>query len=324
MSAFARLCMLGLCLLAGQGPLLAQTYPERSLNFIVPFPPGGPADLVARTLASKLTLSLGKSVIVENRSGAGGNIATDEVAKAAPDGLTLLLATNGPLVVNQALYGTLPFDPQKDFATVSQIAEIPLAVLVHPSLPVNSMQELIAYAKARPGQLSYASSGAGSGGHLSGALIAQMAQIDLAHIPYRGLAPATSDLFAGHVKMMVGGLFSALPYVEAGKLKALAVATPKRVQSAPNLPTVAETGLTGFEIVSWYGVVVPAKTPQAIVDRLYQDLMTAINMPDVQERLFEKGGLEKIANTPAEFAAVIAREIPQYAHIVKITGAKAE
>ena len=302
----------------------AQSYPSGPIKLVVPYQSGGPVDLIARTLGGKLSISLGTPVIIENRSGAGGNIASGEVAKALPDGLTLLMATNGILVVNQFLYGSLPFNPQKDFTPISQIAELPLALLVNPALPVNTVQELIVYARANPGKLSYASSGPGSGGHLAGALLAQMTQIDLEHVPYRGLSQATTDLVAGHVKVMAGGLFAAKPFIESGKLRALAVVSPQRVKSTPNLPTVAESGLPGFEIVSWFGLVAPAKTPRPIIERLYKATIAALAMPDVQETLFQKAGLEKIANTPEEFAATIARETPQYASIVKTTGAKGE
>ncbi len=302
----------------------AQTYPGGPIRFIVPYPSGGPADQVARAIAGKLTVSLGKPIVIENKSGGGGNIGTDEVAKAAPDGLTLLLGTNGPLVVNKALYGKLAFNPQADFAPISQVAEIPLVLVAHPSLPANTVQELIAYAKANPGKVSYASSGPGSGGHLAGALLASRAGIDLVHIPYRGLAPALSDLLAGHVTLMVGGLLTAQPYIESGKVKALAVVTPTRARAAPNLPTVAESGLPGFEIVSWYGVLAPAGTPPAIIDRLHREIVAALQAPDVHEQLFDKGGLQEIAGTPAQFAQTIAREIPQYAEIVRVTGAKPE
>ena len=302
----------------------AQTYPSGPIRFIVPYPSGGPADQVARAIAGKLAVSLGKPIVIENKSGGGGNIGTDEVARAAPDGLTLLLGTNGPLVVNRALYGKLPFDPQADFAPVSQVAEIPLVLVAHPSLPANTVQELIAYAKVNPGKVSYASSGPGSGGHLAGALLASRAGIDLVHIPYRGLAPALSDLLAGHVTLMVGGLLTVQPYIESGMLKALAVVTPARARAAPNLPTVAESGLPGFEIVSWYGVLAPAGTPPAIIDRLHREIVAALQAPDVHEQLFDKGGLQEIAGTPAQFTQTIAREIPQYAEIVRVTGAKPE
>jgi len=302
----------------------AASYPSSPVRIVVPYPPGGPADVVARSIAAKLAVNLGQPFVIENRSGAGGNIGTEEVARAAPDGQTLLLGTNGPLVVNVSLYDKLPFNPQKDFAPITQIAEIPLVLLAHPSVSANNVQELIAYAKAHPGELSYGSSGAGSGGHLAGALLAQRAGIDIVHIPYRGMAPATTALLAGHVKLMVGGLLAAMPSLQNGSLKGLAVVTPKRATFAPNIPTVAESGLPGFQIVSWYGLLAPAGTPPAIVQKLHDATVDALNQPDVHQRLFVAGGLEKIASTPQQFAAQIAKETPEYTAIVKMTGAKAE
>ena len=323
---------IGGLLIAAVQPAAAQSataqsgdaYPSHPVKIVVPYPPGGPADIVARALSSKMSARLGQPVVVTSRSGAGGNIGTEEVARAAPDGHTLLLGTNGPLVVNVSLYDKLPFDPLKDFAPISQVATIPLVLLAHPSVPVNSVQELVQYAKAHPGKLSYASSGAGSGGHLAGALLASMADIDIVHVPYRGVAPATTDLLAGHVDLMVGGLLAALPSLETGSLKALAVVTPQRATLQPDIPTVAESGLPGFEIVSWYGVLAPGGTPQAIIDTLHAAVIEALNAPDVDEMLFKKGGLEPVAGTPREFTATLEREIPQYARIVKLTGAKVD
>ncbi|MBO9353549.1 tripartite tricarboxylate transporter substrate binding protein [Bordetella petrii] len=326
LAALGAACVAAMLITAGLARTAgaAAAYPSGPVRVIVPYPPGGPADIVARSIAAKLAISLGQPFVVENRSGAGGNIGTEEVARAAPDGQTLLLGTNGPLVVNRSLYAKLPFDPQKNFAPITEIAEIPLVLLAHPSVPVNNVQELIAYAKAHPGQLNYGSSGAGSGGHLAGALLAQRAGIDLAHIPYRGMAPATTALLAGHVKLMVGGLLAAMPSLQNGSLKGLAVVTAKRASFAPDIPTVAESGLPGFQIVSWYGLLAPAGTPPAIVQKLHDAVIDALNQPDIHQRLFVDGGLEKIASTPQQFAAQIAKEIPEYAAIVKMTGAKVE
>ncbi|WP_460873642.1 tripartite tricarboxylate transporter substrate binding protein [Paralcaligenes ginsengisoli] len=322
-SLILALAAMGATLTASSAAAKSDSYPSHPVKIIVPYPPGGPADIVARALSAKMGASMGQTFVVENRSGAGGNIGTEEVARAVPDGYTLLLGTNGPLVVNVSLYDKLPFNPLKDFAPISQVATIPLVLLAHPSVPVNSVQELIAYAKAHPGKLTYASSGMGSGGHLAGALLASMAGIDIIHVPYRGVAPATTDLLAGHVNFMVGGLLAALPSLKSGSLKALAVVTPQRSVLEPGIPTVAESGLPGFEIVSWYGVLAPGGTPKPIIDKLHDAIIAALQKPDVDDMLFKKGGLEKVAGTPQQFTATLQREIPQYARIVKLTGAKA-
>lgn len=313
-----------LLLLASSAALAQSGYPTGTVRIISPYPAGGPASIVAQAIGEKLRETLGQPVIVENKPGAGGNLGTDVVAKAAPDGHTLLLGTNGPLVINVSLYKSLPFDPLKDFVPITQVASIPLVLLVHPSVPAGSVQELIALAKAKPGQLGYASSGPGTGGHLSGALLASMANIDIQHIPYKGVAPATTDLLGGHVQMMFGGLLAALPHIQSGKAKALGVVTPKRAALAPDIPTIAESGLPGYEIVSWYGVLAPAGTPRPIISRLHADIIKILQMPDVRERLYAKGGLEHIGSSPEEFAATLRREIPEYARIVKISGAKAD
>ena len=296
-------------------------YPTGSVRIISPYPAGGPASIVAQAIAEKLREPLGHAVIVDNKPGAGGNLGTDLVAKAPPDGHTLLLGTNGPLVINVSLYKSLPFDPLKDFEPITQVAQIPLVLLVHPSVPANNVRELIALAKANPGKLGYASSGSGSGGHLSGALLASMAGIDIQHIPYKGVAPATTDLLGGHVQMMFGGLLAALPHIKSGKVKALGVVTPKRAALGPDIPTIAEQGLPGYEIVSWYGILAPAGTPKPVVTRLHAEIMKILQMPDVREQLFVKGGLEYVGSTPEEFAATLRREIPEYARVVKVSGA---
>jgi tripartite-type tricarboxylate transporter receptor subunit TctC len=309
---------------AAAAPDAAAKYPAGPVRIIVPYPAGGPSDIVARSIAAKLAARWGQPFIIENRAGGGANIGTEDVARAAPDGQTLLLGANGPLVVNVTLYKHLPFDPQKDFAPITEVASIPLVLLAHPSVPFNTVQDLIKYGKAHPGELNYASSGPGSGGHLAGALLAQRAGIEMTHIPYKGMAPATTDLMAGHVKLMVGGLLQALPSLKTGQLKALAVVTPERVPFAPDIPTVSESGLPGFEITSWYGILAPAKTPPAIVDKLHDAIVDALGQPDVNKTLFVDGGLIKIASTPAQFKAQIAKEIPEYAAIVKATGAQAD
>jgi tripartite-type tricarboxylate transporter receptor subunit TctC len=325
MCRLARLAILLAAVLAPFAAAFAQpAYPSGPVRLVVPFPAGGPASIVAHAIGEKLSETLGQPVIVDNRSGAGGNLGTEIVARAAPDGQTLLLGTNGPLVVNASLYSALPFDPLKDFAPISYVAAIPLVLIAHPSVPANTVQEVVALAKAKPGAISYASSGNGSGGHLAGALLASMAGVEMVHVPYRGAAPATTDLIGGHVPLMFDGLAAALPHIKAGKVKALGVATPHRAAAAPEVPTVAEQGLPGYEIDSWYGVLAPAGTPPAVVERLHGEIVRILDLPDVKEQLFVKSGLERVGSTPGEFAATLRREIPQYERIVRISGAKAD
>jgi tripartite-type tricarboxylate transporter receptor subunit TctC len=319
-----RLGLLVTALLAPFAALAQPAWPTGPVRLVVPFPAGGPASVVAHALGEKLSQSLGQPVIVDNRSGAGGDLGTEIVAKSPPDGQTLLLGTNGPLVVNVSLYGSLPFDPLKDFAPVSYVAAIPLVLIAHPSVPASSVQEVIALAKQKPGQLSYASSGNGSGGHLAGALLASMAGVEMVHIPYRGAAPATTDLIGGHVPLMYDGLAAALPHIKEGKVRALGVATPHRAHAAPEIPTIAEQGLPGYRIDSWYGVLAPAATPRPIVDRLHREIVRILDLPDVAELLFSKSGLERVGSSPDEFAATLRREIPEYERIVRISGAKAD
>jgi tripartite-type tricarboxylate transporter receptor subunit TctC len=324
MRRLGRLAILLAAVLAPFAAFAQPAYPSGPVRLVVPFPAGGPASIVAHAIGEKLSERLGQPVIVDNRSGAGGNLGTEIVAKAAPDGQTLLLGTNGPLVVNVSLYSALPFDPLKDFAPISYVASIPLVLIAHPSVPANTVQEVVALAKAKPGAISYASSGNGSGGHLAGSLLASMAGIEMVHVPYRGAAPATTDLIGGHVPLMFDGLAAALPHIKAGKVKALGVATPHRAAAAPEVPTIAEQGLPGYEIDSWYGVLAPAGTPPAIVERLHREIVRILDLPDVKEQLFVKSGLERVGSTPEEFAATLRRETPQYERIVRISGAKAD
>ena len=300
-----------------------QTYPTGPIKLVVPYPPGGAAGLVALTLGEKLKEALGQPVIVDHRPGAAANTGTDFVAKSAPDGHTLLLGTNGPLVINVSLMSSLPFDPLKDLVPVSHLASIPLALVVHAGVPANSLADLIALARARPGKLNFASSGEGSGGHLAGALLASMADLKMAHVPYKGAAPALNDIVGGHVEMLFVGYVSVVPHIKSGKLKALAMATPKRASAAPGIPAVAET-LPGFEIDSWYGLLAPAGTPPAVIARLHHETVKALQMPDVREKLFVQGGLEYIGSTLGQFSANLRREIPLYAKVVKIAGARSE
>ena len=301
----------------------ADTYPVKPVRLIVPFPPGGPADALARVVGDKLSASLGQAVVVDNRPGAGGNIGMELAAKSAPDGYTLVLAPAGNLTVNPSLYRNVPYDVARDFAPVTVIAAVPNILVVNPAVPAQSLAELIAYAKANPGRLNFSSPGAGSGAHLAGELLKSSAGIDAVHVPYNGIAPATTAVVAGDVQMMFAGAPAALPQVSAGKVRALAVASPKRIAAAPALPTLDESGLPGFDVTSWYGIVVPAGTPPAIVERLQREIATALDRPDVRAKLAGLGA-EPIGNSPGEFGAMIKSETIKWSKIVKDANIKAE
>ena len=296
---------------------LAQpAYPAKAIRMVVPFPPGGTTDILARVAGQKITEATGQTVIVDNRAGAGGNIGTEMVAKAPPDGYTLLADPGSTLTINPSLFSKLPFDTLKDFAPVTIIAAVPNLLVVHPSLPVRNVKELIALAKARPGQLNYASTGAGQSTHLSMELFKFAAGIDMTHIPYKGSSPALVDLLAGQVPLMFDNMPSSLPHVQANKLRALAVSTLKRSPALPALPTVAESGLPGFEVSVWFGVLAPAGTPRDIVTRLNSIIVKALASADTRERLAGQGA-EPIGNTPEEFTAQMQRDLVKWAQVVK-------
>ena len=283
----------------------AEAYPAKALRLIVPFPPGGPADALARLVGDKLSVSLGQAVVVDNRPGAGGNIGMELGAKSAPDGYTLILAPAGNLTVNPFLYRSVPYDVARDFAPVTVIAAVPNVLVVHPSVPAKSVAELIRYAKAHPGTLNYSSPGNGSGAHLAGELFKSMAGVDI-----------VGAVVGGQVQMMFAGASSALPQVKAGRLVALGVATSRRIAAAPEVPTLGESGLPGFDVTSWYGIVAPAATPHDIIARLQTEITGALSQPDVREKLAALGA-EPIGNTPAEFAAMIKVETAKWGKIVK-------
>ncbi len=313
------IALLGFCLLqwtAIVDATAADVYPAKALRLIVPFPPGGPADALARLVGDKLSASLGKSVIVDNRPGAGGNIGMELGAKSAPDGYTLVLAPAGNLTVNPFLYRNVPYDVGRDFAPVTVIAAVPNVLVVHPSVPAKSVAELVRHAKAHPGTLNYSSPGNGSGAHLAGELFKSMTGVDIVHIPFNGIAPAVTAVVGGQVQIMFAGAPSALPQVKAGRLVALGVASPKRIAAAPDLPTLAESGLPGFDVTSWYSIVVPSGTPNDIIARLRSEIASALTQPDIQEKLAGLGA-EPIGNTPAEFAAMLKVETAKWGKIVK-------
>lgn len=318
--------ILALCALEGAAPARAasaEQYPTKVIRLVVPFAPGGGTDVLARIIAPKMSERLGQQVIVENRTGAGGNIGTEFVAKSAPDGYTLLLAYIGPIAVGPSLYPKLGFDPVKDFRAVSLMATIPLILVVHPSMPAKSVRELIALAKARPGQLTYGSAGNGTAQQLAGELFKLLTGTKIVAVPYRGGAPASVAVLAGEVDLLFTGALGVFPHIKAGRLRALAVTTPRRLASMPGLPTVAEAGVKGFEVVSWNGIVVPAGTPPAVVQKLNASILDALRAPDVEQRLRSQG-LEIVGSSPEEFETFIRDEIAKWAKVVRAAGIKAE
>ena len=316
MKCVTRMLAVSVFMLFAAGHAYAQAWPTKPIRMILPFPPGGTTDILGRVAAQKLSEALGQQVVPDNRPGAAGNIGTEFVAKAPPDGYTLVTAPGSTLTIHPSLYSKLGFDPLRDFAPVTILAAVPNALVVHPSLPVRNVKDLIALAKAKPGQLNYASTGAGQSTHLSMELFKTMARVNIVHVPYKGSAPAVTDLLGGHVLLMFDNMPSALPHVKAGKLRAVAVSTLKRSPVAPDIPTVAESGLPGFEVSVWFGVLAPAKTPQPVVERLNQILVKALHTAEVRERLSTQGA-EPIANTPDQFTQQMKHDIAKWAKVVK-------
>ena len=315
MTRLAELALLLLCSAA----LAQEPYPAKPVRIIVPFAAGGVADLVPRIVGEKLAQRWGQPVIVDNKVGASGNIGMAEGARAAPDGYTLVLAPAGNLTVNPALFPNLPFDTQRDLAPVTLLAQSPNVLVVHPSVPARNFRELIAYAKANPRKLNFASPGEGSGAHLAGELLNLEAGIATQHVPYKGIAPAVNDLLGGNVQMMFAGVSTILQHVKGGKLVAIAVASPKRNPQLPEVPTVAESGLAGFDVTSWYGIVVRAGTPAAIVRKIQRDMAEALQSDDVKAKLAGLG-LEPMGNTPEAFDALIRDETRKWSEIVRRAG----
>jgi tripartite-type tricarboxylate transporter receptor subunit TctC len=305
------------------GTAAAQDYPDRPIRLLVGFAAGGPADVMARLVGDKLAEVWGKPVIVENITGGAGNVAADRVAKAAPDGYTLMAAASATIVTNPSLYPKLGFDPVKDFAPITQAVYTPNLLAVPADLPVNSVAELVAYARAQPGKVTFGSAGVGTSQHLAGELFKTMAGIDITHVPYRGIAAVMPDLLAGRISMVFGNITAVLPLVREGRLRALAVTSPRRWASVPDLPTMIEVGYKDFDSTAWFGLMAPAGTPQPIIDRIHQEAVRILARPDIRKR-FEEIGMEAIGNTPGEFAAVIAAETPQWAKVIKDAGVKAE
>ena len=312
------------CPAVAQGPSTGsgQAYPSRPVRVVVPFAPGGPNDIIVRLVAQKLGESLGQPFLVENRAGAGGNIGTDYVAKSAPDGYTLLSVGPGSLIINP-LMGKVAYDTQRDFAPVTLMAKAPNALVVHPSLPVSSVKELIALARARPGAINYGSGGNGSTPHLSAALFAAMAGVTLTHVPYKGSAPATADLIGGQVQVAFLGIPAVLPHVKSGKLRVLAVTGLSRSPELPEVPTVDESGVPGYEVSPWYGLLAPAGTPREIVARLAGEATSILRAAQMKEKLAAQGA-EAAGGTPEQYAAVIRADAATWARVIESAGLRGD
>ena len=300
----------------------ADIFPNKAVRIVVPFPPGGATDLAARLVAVKLSEKWGQAVVIDNRAGAGGNVGSDLVAKSAPDGYTLVMGVTGSHAINTSLYSRMPYDPVADFAPISQIAVVPNVIVVHPSVNANNLAELVALAKREPGNLNYASLGNGTAAHLGMEMLKSAAGIDITHVPYKGSAPAISDLLAGQVQVMVDGLPSALPQVKAGKLRAIALTSLQRAATLPDLPTVSET-FPGFYADAWSGLFAPRATPPAIIEKISLEVQRIMRLPDVREKL-AAAGAQPVGSTPAEFGAHVRREIEKWAQVVKTSGAKVD
>ena len=302
----------------------AQRYPEKSIRFIAPYAPGGSTDLLTRTLAQKLTDSLGQPVVADNRPGAGGNIGADIVAKSAPDGYTILLAPVSPMAINVTLYGKkLPFNPEKDFAPITLVAKVPLVIVVNVSSPAKTLQEFIALVKSRPGKMTYGSSGSGSSNHLTGAMLMSAAQLNMVHVPYKGGAPGMVALLSNEVDMMVAQIPSSKQLHTGGKVRALAISGAKRSPAMPDVPTMIESGLPGFDATSWYCVVAPAGTPKPIIDKLNAEIVKALNTAEMRLRLADEGA-EIAPSTPDELARFVHAEIIKWGKAVRDSGAKVD
>lgn len=298
----------------------AQEYPNKPIRFIVPFPPGGSSDLIARAIAPRMAERMGQSVLVENRPGAGGMIGIEMVAKAPPDGYTIGVAAAGALSSNISLYPTMPYHPEKDLAPVSMLAMIPFFLVAHPSQPA-SLKELIDRAKAAPGVLAYGYGGNGTTMHLAGELFNMMAAVKLQPVPYKGSGPAATDVLGGQVPLGVVDVPSAIAHVRAGKMRALAVTSKRRISAAPEVPTFDEAGVPGYEAIGWFGAVAPAQTPSDIVNRLNREIVAALAVPDIRERALAAGA-EPLTNTPQEFAAIIREETRKWALVIRTAGIK--
>ena len=323
MSAAARVLLIASSGLMAAGPATAaDVYPSKTIRLVVPFAPGGGSDIVARLLSPKMTEALGQTVVVDNRAGASANLGAAVVAKAAPDGYTLLLA-NANYTINPSLFKSLPFDPVREFAPVALLANVTNVLAIHPSIPAKSVKELISFAKAHPGQLNFASPGNGTSSHLAGELFRQVAKIEVVHIPYKGATPAITDLIAGQVSFTMASVLSVLPYAKQGRLRMLAVTTAKRSGALPDIPTISEAGLPGFEVSNWYGILATGGTPRPAVDRLNSELARIARVPDLAEKLAAQGA-DPETGTPEEFERFIQAELKKWSAVVRSAGINPE
>ena len=324
LAARAVLCLVAAVLWFGlAGNALAQDYPTRPIRLVVPYPPGSGTDIVGRLLAQRMSEELRQQVYVENRPGAGATTGTASVAKAEPDGYTILMADLGPLAIAPSFYRQLPYDPVKELAPITEVAVLPFLLVVHPSVPARSVAELIALAKSKPGQLDYASVGNGTAVHLATELFKQRAGIDVLHVPYRGSAPALTDLVVGRTAMMFVNVLSARSFVESGQLRALAIGTPQRSSVMPDLPTVAESGMPDFEAVVWFGLLAPAATPRPIIEKLNGLVVGILGNPDFKRKLAEQAA-EAVPSAPEKFSALIKEEIDKWAQVIRASGVHLE
>src|SRR5690348_2872403 len=313
----------GLAMLRGRSVLAQGTYPSHNIKMIVPYPPGGTTDLLGRLIAEQIKTGLNAIMVVENKPGAGTTLGAEQVAHSEPDGYTLLMATSTTLAINKWLYKKLPYDPVKDFAPVALVAGVPFALIINPAIPAKTLAEFIAYAKSNPG-LAYGSAANGSPQHLAAEMLRSAAGIDIRHVPYRGSVPAMLDVIAGHIPFMIVDLQPALQQIKEGKVRVLGVTTPKRVAAAPDIPTIGESGLAGYELVAWQGVVAPAGTPRPVVDALAAQIKKLLDNPSTRER-FTSIAIEPLpGSTPDSFGDYIKSEVDRWADIVKKSGAEAE
>lgn len=316
--------LLLLALAGAVAPAWSQAWPTRPLRLVVPYAPGGPVDISARLLAARLQQGLGQPVVPENRPGAGGNIGVDLIAKGPADGYNLVMSAIATLAINPSLYSSLPYDPLKDLRHVTLLVQVPNVLIVRPDLPAKSVPELIALAKSRPGKLDFGSGSTGSTGHLAGEMFKMVTGTYMVHIPYKGSAPALADMMAGRIDLMFDNLASALPSIKSEKVRALAVTTRKRTDFLPGLPTLDEAGLKGFDMTTWWGVSVAARTPQAVVERLSAEILKAMDSPDMKERLRGMGSEPPAIRSPDQFAAFVAAELKTYTGLVRRSGAKVD